>query len=115
MDTSWNSNEPFQLTRVRNDALALMERTALFGGSSLRAPETHAAVTRSAARLARVWAWIAARQAGDSERAAYALSGAEAAAFEQRRRAVPPHALACEVDALTQRAIRLEALYRDAR
>ena len=114
--------QPFQLIRLRNEAYALMERASQMDPAHRSTPEFGAATARSAARLARIWAWTVARCAGDAEGAARALNGAETGGLDRAaprsggrgvaNRTGRATALICDIDALAERAVRLEALYR---
>ncbi|MCI4664805.1 MAG: hypothetical protein MRY74_08790 [Neomegalonema sp.] len=103
----------FQLSLLQTEALALMDRATIFGPQSLRAPERRAATARSAARLARIWAWANARRSGDAARAAQALRDVAPGPLDRMYRR-PTDSLGLDVDALAERAMRLEALYESA-
>lgn len=106
--------EAFQLTRLCEDALGLMERVSLTGRARLSAPETHAATARGAARLARIWAWASARRTGDADAAAHAINGAAPGPLDAFAATGGGCRLIEEIDALAARAARLEALYGGA-
>lgn len=110
-DTGASALEAFQLARLRNDALVLMERATLFGPALLRTPENHAATARGAARLARIWAWSSARRAGDADAAGRALAGAARGSLDEATETHMRYPLNADIDALAERALRLEALY----